>query len=244
MFFGGVNGFNAFRPEEVRENLFIPPLIWTAFYRNGQEVKLGSPVLRSQPLKLSSGFDVYAFEFASLCYIMPALNRLAYKLEPRDREWISLGQANTVTFSRLKPGEYRLHVKGSNPDGVWNEGGIEMGIQLVPPFWRTTWFAVLALLFVASGVAIVVRMWMKLRSAFTVVGDRADTVIESYELTAREQEILRLVLQGASNKDIERKLFISASTVRNHIYNIYQKLGVKNRLELINLIGKDAQKKP
>jgi DNA-binding NarL/FixJ family response regulator len=69
-------------------------------------------------------------------------------------------------------------------------------------------------------------------------------VIESYELTAREQEILRLVLQGASNKDIERKLFISASTVRNHLYNIYQKLGVKNRLELINLVGRDAQKKP
>jgi DNA-binding CsgD family transcriptional regulator len=61
---------------------------------------------------------------------------------------------------------------------------------------------------------------------------------------AREQETLRLVLQGASNKDIERKLFISASTVRNHLYNIYQKLGVKNRLELINLVARDAQKKP
>ncbi len=37
--------------------------------------------------------------------------------------------------------------------------------------------------------------------------------------------------------------FASASTVRNHIDNIYQKLGVRNRLELANLIGKDAQKK-
>jgi len=35
----------------------------------------------------------------------------------------------------------------------------------------------------------------------------------------------------------------SASMVRNHIDNIYQKLGVRNRLELVNLIGKDAQKK-
>jgi DNA-binding CsgD family transcriptional regulator len=174
---------------------------------------------------------------------MPSLNRVAYKLEPRDQEWISLGQANAVTFSRLKPGEYRLHVKGSNPDGVWNESGLEIGIRLVPPFWKTTWFAVLVLLFVASGIATVVRMWMKLKSAFMVVGDRADGVIESYGLMVREQEILRLILQGASNQDIERKLFISASTVRNHIYNIYQKLGVRNRLELINRIGKDAQSK-
>ena len=84
---------------------------------------------------------------------------------------------------------------------------------------------------------------MKLRSAFMVVGDRADSVIDSYGLTTREQEILRLILQGARNKDIEKKLFISVSTVRNHIYNIYQKLGVRSRLELINRIGKDAQKK-
>jgi len=244
MYFGGVNGFNAFRPEEVRENPFIPPLVWTAFYRNGQEVKLGSPLLRSQPLKLSDQFDSYEFEFASLCFFMPALNRFAYKLEPRDREWIPLGHANIVTVSRIKPGEFKLRVKGSNPDGVWNESGVEIGIEFVPPFWRTTWFAVLALMFVSSGVAIVVRMWMKLRSAFTVIGDRADSVIESYELTPREREILRLVLQGASNKDIERMFFISASAVRNHLYNIYQKLGVKNRLELVNLVGRDARKKP
>jgi len=243
MFFGGVNGYNVFRPEEAKENPFIPPVAWTAFFRNGQEVKLGNPYSRPRSLKLSSQFDVYAFEFAALCYFMPALNRFAYRLEPRDREWISLGSINTVILSRLKPGDYRLYVKGSNPDGVWNESGFEIGIQIVPPFWKSTWFAILALLFIASGVVTVVRMWMKLRSAFMVVGDRADSVVDSYGLTAREKEILRLILKGTRNKDIEKKLFISGSTVRNHIYNIYQKLGVKNRLELISRIGKDAQKK-
>ena len=243
MFFGGVNGYNVFRPEGIKENPFIPPLVWTGFSQNGQEAKIANLYSPPRSLKLSPQFDVYAFEFAALCYIMPALNRFAYKLEPPDREWISLGSVNTVTLSRLKPGDYWLSVKGSNPDGVWNETGFEIGIQIVPPLWRTTWFAILALLFIASGVATVVRMWMKLRSAFMVVGDRADSVIDSYGLTAREKEILRLILQGARNKEIEKKLFISGSTVRNHIYNIYQKIGVKNRLELINLIGKDAQKK-
>jgi len=243
MYFGGVNGFNVFRPEEVRKSPFIPPLVWTAFYRNGQEVKLRNLLSQSRSLKLSSRFNTYAFEFAALCFVMPSLNQFAYKLEPRDQEWIPLGEENTVTLSGLKPGEYALRVKGSNPDGVWNEKGLKVVIQLIPPFWRTPWFAVLVLLFIASGIATVVRMWVKLRSAFMVVGERADSLIESYGLTAREQEILRLILQGASNKDIERKLFISGSTVRNHIYNIYQKVGVRNKLELINRIGKDAQKK-
>jgi len=244
MFFGGVNGLNAFRPEEIRANSFVPRVVWTAFYRNGQEVKIGELSSPRKPLELSSRFDVHEFEFASLCFVIPALNRFAYKLAPRDREWIDLGSENKVTVSSLKPGDYRLLAKGSSPDGIWNEDGLELAIHVVQPYWRTSWFAVLVLLFVASGIFSVVRMWLKLRSSFRVVGDRADRIIDGYGLTAREQEILRLVLQGLSNKDIEKKLFISASTVRNHIYNIYQKLGVKNRLELVNLIAKDAQKKP
>jgi len=242
LFFGGVNGYNAFRPAAVTKNPFVPPVAWTGFLRNGQNVDIGSLYARPRSLKLSARADVYAFEFAALCFVEPGLNRFAYMLEPRDREWISLGMTNSVTLSGLRAGEYRLRVKGSNPDGVGNDAGFEVRLQVVRPFWRTPWFIGLAVLFVASGVATVLRMWLKLKSAFTVVGERADGVIASYGLTPREQEILRLVLQGATNQDIEKKLFVSASTVRNHIYNIYQKLGVRNRLELVNLIAKDARK--
>ena len=243
MHFGGVNGFNSFRPEEVKENPYIPPLAWMAFTRNGQDVKLKTPLSQTRSLKLSSRFDSYAFEFAALCYSTPELNRFAYALEPRDKEWISLGTTHTISLFRLEPGEYKLRVKGSNPDGVWNEKEIVIAIRCVPPMWRTNWFLALILLFAGSGAAIVVRMRSKLKSAYTVVGEQANAVIDGYDLTVREKEILRHILQGASNKDIERKLFISSSTVRNHIYNIYQKLGVKNRIELINRINKDARNK-
>ena len=74
-------------------------------------------------------------------------------------------------------------------------------------------------------------------------GESLESALEFYDLTSRERETLCLVLQGANNKDIARKLFISGSTVRNHIYNIYQKLGVRNRIELINRVAGDARKK-
>jgi len=241
MLFGGANGLNAFRPEEVRENPHSPPLVWTAFTRNGRDVMLKAPFSSTRRLKLSSRFDSYSFEFAALDYSMPALNGFAYALEPRDRDWVSMGTTPLVSLSRLEPGDYRLRVKASNPDGVWNERGIDIAIRCVPPFWRTKGFLVLILLFAGSGAVAVARLRSKLKSAFTLVGDRADGIIEGYDLTAREKEILRLILQGTSNKEIERKLFISSSTVRNHIYNIYQKLGVKNRIDLVNRINKDAQ---
>ncbi|MER2269205.1 response regulator transcription factor [Methylobacterium oxalidis] len=48
----------------------------------------------------------------------------------------------------------------------------------------------------------------------------------------REQEITRLVAEGLSNKEIARTARISEGTVKIHLYNIYQKLGVSNRTSL------------
>ncbi|HKU15202.1 MAG TPA: alpha/beta fold hydrolase [Steroidobacteraceae bacterium] len=55
------------------------------------------------------------------------------------------------------------------------------------------------------------------------------------ELTARENAILRLVAQGEGNGEIARKLFISDKTVRNHLTNIFEKLGVDSRARAIVL---------
>jgi DNA-binding NarL/FixJ family response regulator len=53
------------------------------------------------------------------------------------------------------------------------------------------------------------------------------------ELTARENAIMRLVAQGAANSEIARRLFISEKTVRNHLTNIFEKLGVDSRSRAI-----------
>ena len=181
------------------------------------------------------------FEFAALAFAHPPSNTFAYKLEPRDRDWIGLGHERSVSFSGLPPGRHVLRVKGANRDGIWNEEGISLTLSVAPPFWRTPWFFGLAGPDRSPpGAAAILRMRTKLRAAYLRATPNVDDFIAGHELTAREAEILRLILRGENNKEIAAKLFISGSTVRNHISHMYQKLGVKNRIDLINKISREG----
>ena len=55
------------------------------------------------------------------------------------------------------------------------------------------------------------------------------------QLTARELEVLRELATGASNRTIADHLFISENTVRNHVHNLLEKLGLASRREAVNL---------
>lgn len=56
---------------------------------------------------------------------------------------------------------------------------------------------------------------------------------EQYGITARESEIVRLLIEGRTNEEIAARLFISDHTVKNHVHNVYRKLGIRNRVQLI-----------
>ena len=93
-------------------------------------------------------------------------------------------------------------------------------------------------------------IWLKILfpryylNGLSFLGDLSilDVITKKYKISSREREIVELLLQGSSNKEIENKLFISLNTVKNHIYRIYQKLGVKSRGQLVYFIM-DAQKR-
>ena len=77
-------------------------------------------------------------------------------------------------------------------------------------------------------------------------GDREslEQFVRTRGLTSREGDILELILRGKSNADIEKRLFISIHTVKNHITSIYQKLGVRGRWQLISLFHQGPQARP
>lgn len=65
-----------------------------------------------------------------------------------------------------------------------------------------------------------------------------DIVAGENKISKREREVMQLILEGKSNKQIQEQLFISHHTVKNHIYNLYQKMGIKSRSQLMSLVMK------
>lgn len=57
-----------------------------------------------------------------------------------------------------------------------------------------------------------------------------------HKLTKREKDIVRLLLLGRANQGVAEALFISPNTVKNHISNIYVKLNINDRYELISML--------
>ncbi len=58
--------------------------------------------------------------------------------------------------------------------------------------------------------------------------------ISAIQLTNREKEILKMIKDGMSNSDVSSSLDLSEHTVKSHLYNIYKKIGVRNRMEASN----------
>jgi DNA-binding CsgD family transcriptional regulator len=63
-----------------------------------------------------------------------------------------------------------------------------------------------------------------------------DKICAEFHFSARERDIVEMILKGKSNKEIEQELFISPHTVKNHIYHIFQKASISSRGQLVSII--------
>jgi ligand-binding sensor domain-containing protein/DNA-binding CsgD family transcriptional regulator len=235
MFFGGTNGLTRFFPEHIKENPHMPPVVLTGVEIFNSGRKLAGDIGRVQPLLLGPQDRIVSFTFAALSYADPKRNRYAYKIEGLDDDWVQIGGRHEVTVSNLRPGKYVFRVRGSNNHGLWNEEGAALAMTMRAPWWQSWWFRVPAFLLLLG----LFLFWKRTRTRRLAARIRTqaamDKFCEKHEVSPREREILLLLLKGMSNKEIEDALFISMGTVKNHVYSIFQKIGVRNRAQLLTL---------
>lgn len=161
--FGGQHGFNSFHPDSIRFLGEAPDLAITGLsiinepIRPGQKRPYGNVPLprhinESPTLNLSHRDYVFTIHFASLSYIEPNRNRYAYMLEGFDETWNYVGNHNFATYTNLNSGHYTFRLKGSNHQGVWNEGGRTLEIYIAPPPWLSWWAFLIYALVIIGGI--------------------------------------------------------------------------------------------
>lgn len=115
-------------------------------------------------------------------------------------------------------------------------------IPFAAPFHYAVAFPLLFVSFMTMNLVplLLLRPLLEYREASElVVRDEAEalkTLSARHGISPRESEIVQLLLAGSTNAEIGEVLCISSSTVKNHVYNVYRKTGVRNRIELANLL--------
>jgi ligand-binding sensor domain-containing protein/serine phosphatase RsbU (regulator of sigma subunit) len=142
LLFGGLNGFNVFDPSKIKENQYIPPVAFTDYTRYNTDDEEGKPIFEKgisarDSILLTFKDNIVTLQFSALSYYNNSENKYKYMLEGFNENWIQLGNNHTITFTNLSPGDYVLRVIGSNNDGIWNERGASLFVEVLPPWWRT-----------------------------------------------------------------------------------------------------------
>ena len=192
LFFGGVNGFNAFFPDRLRSVTTAPPVVLT-------EITVGhrpmdGPADQVRDVRLGFRDKVLELDFAALDFTAPRRNRFSYRLEGFDPEWVPLSGRQSVTYTNLNPGRYTFHLRGATSDGQWSEQPLAVAIRVAAAPWATPWaFAAYALAIAAVVLGLVRMQQRRLRREAEYARVLEQRVQErTRELSERQQDLERV----------------------------------------------------
>ncbi|MDO6759976.1 two-component regulator propeller domain-containing protein [Tamlana sp. 2_MG-2023] len=153
LYFGNLKGLDYFHPNNLKTNAKVPILRLTDFklfnetvIPNQADAPLNKTISETNNITLNSDQSVFTIEYTGINFTRPEKNNYAYYLEGYEDSWNYVGQKRSATYTNLDQGNYTFKLKSSNNDGVWNETPLELSIEILPPWWKTTWAIILYIL--------------------------------------------------------------------------------------------------
>ncbi len=238
--FGGYNGFNLFKPSNISVNT-TPPKIYIrqinvlnkpVYPSSEKKTILRQQIFSNGSIRLTHDQSaLFSVEFAAINYISTSKNQYSYKLEGYDKNWNYLGSERKVTFTNLDPGDYTLHIRASNNDGIWNMQGSKVHIKLLPPFWKTWWFRAVILIAIIALLYFYFSLYKNLinrRLQEKKKEEMYDMQLNFFTHVSHELRTPLSIILGATEK--------MEGTNTNHSFNNYYQLLHKNVNRMVSLI--------
>ena len=189
---GGVNNFTTFNPNRITKNPLKPNVVISKFKvwtDNVSEVESTSEsVYPDKIVKLKYYQAAFSIYFAALNYVYPSKNQYAYMLEGFDKNWNSVSNQRSATYTNIPPGHYTFKVKACNNDGVWNNAGTSFEINIMPPPWKTWWaylFYFLLTLSILGGFIYYILNKQQLETDITIKQIEQRNLEENHQLRVR-----------------------------------------------------------
>ncbi|TXI93071.1 MAG: GGDEF domain-containing protein [Burkholderiaceae bacterium] len=162
LIFGGVGGLTIVRPNLVQPYRYLPPLVVTNIQIGGKTVAVNHSRFlgtNAETLMVQADANSMVVEFAALDFTAADHNRYAYRLDGYDKDWIETDATRRLAaYTNLPPGDYRLHLRGSNRNGVWSEPDLVLNVKVLPA-WYQTWWAYFSYFALFSGLVFVLIRW-------------------------------------------------------------------------------------
>lgn len=211
LWFPTMGGVVVIDPEAAHVNPLPPPVLIESVTLERSLVDF------SKEVTVAPGQRDLEIAYTGLSFLKPEQVNFKYKLEGLDTDWIDAGARRVAYFPNLSPGSYNFHVIAANSDGVWNTTGARVRIRVVPPFWRTWWFAVFSL----GAVLGAAWLWYRRRIAGLEQERAAQAAFSRQLMQSQEDERKRIAAElhdslGQSLAIIKNRALLSLSVPDDH----------------------------
>ncbi|WP_198315867.1 ligand-binding sensor domain-containing protein [Chitinophaga tropicalis] len=146
LFFGGIRGSNGFYPRDFKNNPSKPKVVIMRMEVLDKPYESDTALSLLKRIELPYNHNTIAIEFVPLEYTNPLKNKVQYKLDGADEDWVQAGAFRMARYTNLRPGTYTFNVRASNNDDIWNATPTSLEIVIRIPFWQSLWFRFLLLL--------------------------------------------------------------------------------------------------
>lgn len=237
MLFGTKRGFILFHPDSIVDNNIAPQVVLTdlkIFNESvipSEDAPLNEQITNAKSVDIQYYENNFTFEFAALHFSNPEKNNYKYKMNGYDNDWITTDHTRRyATYTNLPGGEYTFTVLASNNDGVWNNKGVSIQVNIIPPFWKTIWFY--SLMFVFMGIVIYILFRFREKQALKEklrLQAEVDKAVNEVEEQKKEIMQQNSSLQQKQEEEKQRRWFneglaIFGDILRNNKDDIH-KLG-------------------
>ena len=144
---------------EVNNKLILP---------NDDSDILSESILYQPQITLNHNHSIITINFSLSNYVSVLKNRIYYKLEGFDKDWINAGYRKAITYTNLNPGKYKLIIKSSEEYSDKESISKEIDILVKPPFYKTVWAYCLYVIIVIISIYIAMNFYyskLKLRAS-------------------------------------------------------------------------------